>query len=306
MNRDVSRRDALKAGAATAGVTALAGCSTITDAIPFIGGGNYTDWAFEPGTIGDSDHLLVSYTDFSTVVENESEFNSDYYDESFEGQEDAFPLEPTNLNVEDVSTSVSISGLGGRIAADYNQDDVDSELGDNDYDDDTDHEGYTIYLGPDEARAIGIDGNNLVYGSTGFGTDADPVDIVEALIDTKNGNEDRYVDDSEGFATMTDQFGSPTFAYGSTQEPAEETDAENGQFEGNVAGGLAATVNGGTTDVMYVAVFENEGDVDVGDIQDYADSDQFDDLNDVSTNQNGTAVLITGQVDTDELGETLN
>ncbi|AQL43672.1 hypothetical protein BV210_13600 [Halorientalis sp. IM1011] len=306
MSREITRRDALKAGAATAGLTALSGCNAIEDAIPFIGGVNYTDWAFEPGTVTDADHLTISYLDYGTVVENESEFDSDYYEESFESNEDSFPLSAVNLDVEDVSVRVGVSGYGGMFEADYNQDDVASHLGDEDYDEDTTHEGYTIYLGSDENQAVGIDGNRIVHGSSGFLTDANPVDIVETLIDTAKGDENRYVDDSQPFADLSDELGTTTILLASTQDAPDETDAENGQFEGNVASGFSSSVDGQTTAVKVVFVFENESDVDMGDIETYADTDSFDNLNDVSTNRNGNRAIISGTVDTDELGETMN
>ncbi len=291
--------------AATVGVAGLAGCSAVTDAIPFVGG-SYTDWVFEPGAVGDDDHQIVSFTDYRTIVDNEDAFDSDYYDESFESNEDSFPLETVDLDVEDVQSRVTIGGFGGRIAAEYEREAVATELEDEDYDDDTEYEGYTVYLGPNERRAVGIDGSNVLYSRTTFTSDADPVEIVEALIDAKNGEEDRYVDESEGFKGVSDELGSPTFAFLRTQDPPEETNAENGRFEENVAGGFGATVNGETTNLGTVLVFDSEDDVDMDGVEEYADTEQFDEWDDLSTTQAGTAVLIEGQVDTDDLQDVLN
>lgn len=277
--------------------------------MPFVGGGDYTDWVFEPGTVGDSEHLLVSYGDYTTVVANEPEFDDDYYATSLESVEDSFPLEGAGLDVEDVGTYLYITDLdgvlGGHVAAEYSRNAVASALEDDGYGDETDQEGFTVYLGPEGSQAVGIDGSDIVYGAAGPGTDATPVEIVAALIDAENGTEDRYVD-GEGFGTLTEQFGSSTFTYGSTQIQPEETDAENGRFEGAVASGVAAAINGSTTEVRVVVVFETEADVDMGDIREYADSEQFERLNDVSSSRNGTAAVITGQVDTDELDETFD
>jgi len=301
MRKDISRRRTLKLSVATASAGmfgGLAGCSNV----PFIGGGaDYTQWAFEPGTVSDSDHLSASFVDYATIVDNEDSFDSDYYESNFENTEDSFPINAADLGVEDLNWQVSVSGYGGAVVADYNQEDVVGELEDNDFDDETDHEGYTIYLGSDEGRAVGIDGSTLVHSSGGFGTDESPDAIVEALIDTSVGEEDRYVDENEHFAALSDEWGSPTVAFGSTQEPSEETNAQNGQFEGTTANGISIQVNGDTTDAKVAYVFEEEGDVDMDDVEEYADTDQFDDLDDIGTSQNGNVAVITGTIDTDDL-----
>lgn len=296
---DLTRREALRLGGATAALAAtgsMAGCSSI----PFIGGAGYTNWLFAPGTIGDVDHYNFGYTDVKRVRNNEDEFDDQYYD-SFESNEDSWPLDQTGVDVDDVDSQLSLGSVG-RVAGSFAKDEVTGDLEDEDFEHDTDHEGYAIYH-QDDQRAVGVKENEFVHARLRYGTQADDArDVVETLIDTNAGDEDRYVDDSEDFKKLTDELGSGTFVSGGTQEEVEETNAENGQFEGAVASGYAFTVNGETSDLKHVYVFSDEGDVDMGDVEDWTDGDDFDDVDDVSSSQSGRVVTVTGSFDTDEYG----
>lgn len=299
MQDHLTRRRALRLGAATAGLAAtggLSGCS----AIPFIGGAGYTNWLFEPGTVTDSDHLSFDYEDTEQVRNNEDEFDSAYYDR-FESREDSWPLSQTGVAVDEVTESLSIDGdTGGRVVGSFAKDDVTAELEDSDFSEETDHGGYTIYQ-RDERYAAGVRKGEFVHARY-VAQNTTARDVVEALIDANAGDEDRYVDDSDDFRRLTDELGSGTFVSGGTQEETEETNSDYGRFEGVVASGTTVTVDGATTDIEVVWVYDAESDVDMDAVENWTDSDTFDDVDDVSAGNNGRTVTVTGTVDTDDYG----
>lgn len=72
-----------------------------------------------------------------------------------------------------------------------------------------------------------------------------------------------------------------------------------------VARGGSYTVSEDTTDVEFVWVYDRDGDVDTGDVEDYIETSQdedrfWDDVDDVEVNQNGRVATASGQMDTDD------
>lgn len=288
MTDELSRRAAIKLGAATAGVGAmggLAGCSSI----PFIGGGSgYTNWLPEPGVIADADSYGFSWTDAQQVRNNEDEFDDDVYDSYESANEDR--LDQAGLDYDDVNTFLSFQSVTV-VDASFNRDDVAGELEDNDFDDDTDHEGYTIYLSNSEFQAVGVSGNDLVYGRRNSENDA--VEVVELAIDTNNGDEDRYVDENDDFAELVSNLSSGTFTSGRT------IDNDSDQ----VASGRTVSVNGSTSNVESVTVYDEADDLDQDDVDDL--QEEGEDSNDVenfSANKNGRVLTVIYDVDTDKIG----
>jgi len=134
----------------------------------------------------------------------------------------------------------------------------------------------------------------------------DSADIAEAIVDAETGNADRYADDNEDMSTLVGELGGATFVNGNTMEEPEDADPANGTFDAMVAEGQRAQVNGQRSDVKYAVVYESSDDVDTGDLEEWVDEndgsdEQFDDVDDISYNQNGRAGVITGKIDTDDL-----
>jgi len=288
MTDELSRRAAIKLGAATAGVGAmggLAGCSSI----PFIGGGGgYTNWLAEPGVVADDDAYRFSWTDAQQVRNNEDEFDEDVYDsyESFNEER----LDQAGLDYDDVNTFLSFQTVTV-VDASFDRDDVADELEDNDYEDDTDHEGYTIYLGDNEFRAVGVSGSDLIYGRRN--SDNDAVEVVEAAIDTNNGDEDRYVDENDDFAELTSNLGTGTFTSGGT------IDNDSDQ----VASGRTLSVNGEISSVEAISVFDEADDLDQDDVDDLQEEgEDSNDVDNFSATKTGRVLTVSYDVDTDEIG----
>jgi hypothetical protein len=304
----LTRRTALKSGAATAGLLAvgsLSGCSSI----PFIGGGaGYTEWVPAPDEFQESESLFVNYSNNSTVAENEDNFDGDYYD-SIENDVDAL-----DIDFEDITLDLTISGAIQVYDGDYEEQTVidaleDEDTGGAEFAEDGEYEGYTVYLNdadsaPDEPQtAYGLNGTTVVQ--TGTSGDNNAEDVLEIAIDTQTGNGTRFTDDSEDFSTLTDELGGGTSLSASVREEAvEDGTPESGSFEGQIASGSKITVNGEQSDAKFVVVYEDEGDTDQGDLEDYFDEsldDTFSPNGDPSYDTGGRTGVIEFTFDTDEL-----
>ncbi|WP_136716117.1 hypothetical protein [Halorientalis salina] len=293
MEKDVSRRQTLRLGAAAAGLGAvgsLSGCSQIKSAVPFIGGASYKQWLPAPDELGDSDHYYFSYTNYKQIRNNEDNFD----EEAFENYEAEAETDLLDLDIDDIDEVVSLGfGSASVLIGSFNKEDVTDELEDNDFDDEDDQGNFTIYEPENGSGAVAVKGGTAVY--------ADDSDAVETIIDTKNGDEDRYVGENEEFKELVNKIGNGTRVSGRTQEEVDETDEDYGQFEGAVASGGTDTVNGETTKIKSVTLFDDADDVPQDEFEDYIDdSDYWDELDNVSVSKNGRAVVVTGQMDTDE------
>jgi hypothetical protein len=306
MDTEKTRRDVLKIGAAGSltVVGSMAGCSGLLGGD---GGASYKSWLYAPGTIGEEDHYSFTVTDHRDIRDNEDELG-DFYD-AFESQEDSFPLSAMDVDYDEMNLSISPSN-GTAIRGSFSGSDAVSELEDNeDFEDEDEHEGYTVFVagGGENAtsapRAIGINGSTAVAErSSPFGDSPDPQDVVETLIDTDAGNEERYGEDNEDMNVVLNRVGSGSIVDGSTQEETEETNAEQGQFEGEVASGRRIRINGETTTNRQVLVFASSDDVNTNDIETWTETDTFDDVDNISISQSGRRITITGETDTDEFG----
>jgi hypothetical protein len=308
MDTEKTRRDVLKIGAAgsLAVVGSMAGCSGLLGGG---GGASYKSWLYAPGTVGESDHYSFTVTDHQDIRDNEDELG-DFYD-LFEGQEDRFPLSTMDVDYDEMNRSLSVGdGTGTVVTGSFSGSDAVSELEDNDEFEDDEHEGYTVFVagGGENAtsapRAIGINGSTAVAARGSAFTDGpEPQDVVETLIDTDAGNEERYGEDNEDMNVVLNRVGSGSIVEGSTQEETEETNAEQGQFEGEVASGRRIRINGETTTNRQVLVFASSDDVNTNDIETWTETDTFDDVDNISISQSGRRITITGEIDTDEFGE---
>ncbi|MDS0282494.1 hypothetical protein [Haloarcula onubensis] len=311
-DRTYTRRTLLRRSLATAGAGALvgaAGCSSIPN--PLGGGASYADWLPVPDDIGDSDHYNFTYLNLDDFESNEDEIDEESFDPA--SYEDFW--DPLDIDWEDVS-GLTILGFGGMfgfgglvIEAEFNRDDVISDLEDEDFDEDGDHEGYTLMLDESESQVYAI-GDGAAVLTPARDTDGESssgeTGTAEAVIDAKTGNADRYADDSEAMSTLVDELGGGTLVSGRTMEEPEDASPENGTFDAMVAQGQQAKINGETTDVKYVVVYESSDDVDTGDLEDWVDEndgsdEQFDDVDDISYNQNGRTGVISGTINTDDL-----
>ena len=310
---ETTRRTALKSGATAVSLLAvgsLSGCSSI----PFLsGGGSYTEWVPAPDGFQESESLTVYQSKPSEIADNEDNFDEDYYDENLENDVDKL-----DIDYEDMTLNIGVlAGFSLPVQVydgDYEAQTVvdaleDEDTGEGPFAEDGEYEGYTVYLNdsddaPDNPQtAYGLDGTLVVEASATEDLDAE--EMLELVIDTNNGDGTLFTDDSEDFSALTDELGDGTTLVGGVSEDAsEEDDPDNGSFEGAVASGRVVTVNGETSDLKYVVVWDSEGDADEGDLEDYADNaldDEFDPNDDPSVGVSGRVGTIEFTYDTDEL-----
>jgi hypothetical protein len=299
MDETLNRRRLLKLGG-VAGTAALAGCSNIPVVGGGGGGGNYKQWMYAPGEFGDSDHYRTWFVN-ANQVENNEDALSDNADSSFDAYTEQYNGQH-GLDRNDMDTALTL-GLGQVITGSFSADDVSGELEDNDYDDDTDHEGYTIYTKDEASMAFGVQDGTIVVGTTGgfySSSDEDPDEIVEGIIDTSNGDVERYQSDSDDMSKLLNMIGTGTLAYTYTQEEVDDGNPDYAQFEGMVGSGAKWTINGDNTQMKSVYLFDSGDDITIDDIEDYAD-DSLDDYDNVNVNKNGRAAVVKGKVATDDL-----
>lgn len=294
---DLTRRGALKlaAGAGAVGVTgSITGCVGLLGG----GGGQYANWLYEPGTISDSDHYLFIRLEGTTMDEYEDELG-----ETADNISNFFvQTQPVDVDLDEMEVYLGFQS-SAVVQTTLDRDDIIDDLEDTDFDDETDHAGYTIYANEDETRAAGVDGSDIVFGDESGGEDA--VEVVETALDTQNGDEDRYTDENEDFQLLVDELGDGTFVAGRTYEETTETNAAEGNFENEVAAGTSATIDGDTTEVTRIRVFEQADDVDVDAIEEWIDENDnndetFDDHENIDVTHDGRAAVITSDVPTED------
>lgn len=303
-----TRRGLLRQSVATAVVASsppFPGCSRVERPLPVDGGSPvYTDWLPVPEDLNVGDHYQFIFADTARLAANE---------ESLGGEPDGWETvwHPVDLDWDETTVAISIASGIGVVAAEFDRDDLVGDLEDANFEDDTDHEGYTIYRDSDEQQAVGVGDGTLVVSDLAYGSpeDADPVDRVRTVIDTNSGDMDRYTEADEDMQTLVDTLDGGDLFRGRTFAPPEEPNPATGDFEHAVARGTAITIDGETSAYTTVVVFETADDAlnhglsawvhandGVGD-----EGTRFDDVEDITITRNGRAGVIEGTIDTDVL-----
>lgn len=317
-----TRRQFLATGA-VAGTGALAGCSQIRSMVPFIGGGGgigqLTNWVPSAGEIEPGrERISFSASSPSQISSNRTNLHPNTY----RNYQSSYR---TGVQWKSLTMDLSIEG-GSVYTGSYNVDDVKSELTSATGPDDQgkysqeDSEGsYEIYIpsradGADSAQnAYAVSGNAIIQarptGSQFEDNFSSAVANAKSIIAIGQDGEGRAVDDNDTFSTLANKL-SGTIAQGTTRTEAVGSDAASvrqGNFEGLVARGASISINGGSSQVKQVFVFDSEGDVDTGDLEEYVEANDtgggtWDYTRNVSVSQNGNAGIISGKRDTYDLG----
>jgi len=311
--RTYTRRAMLRRGLATAGAGALvgaAGCSSIPN--PLGGGGaSYANWLPVPDDVSESDHYNFTYLNLDDIESNEDELD----DTSLEPSTYEDIWDPLDIDWEDAS-GLTVLGFGGVfgfggfiVEADFNRDEIISDLEDEDFAEDDNYEGYTLMLDSSESQVYAVGDGAVVLTparSTGGESSSGDTGLAEAIIDAQVGNADRYGDDSDDMGTLIGELGGGSFVNGRTMDEPDDDNPASGTFDAMVAQGQRAKIDGETTKLKFVVVYESSDDVDTDDLEEWVDENdgsdqQFDDIDDISYNKNGRMGIITGTSDTDDL-----
>ncbi|PSP85279.1 hypothetical protein BRC96_02710 [Halobacteriales archaeon QS_6_64_34] len=341
MSEDMSRRTLMRVGAGTAALGAvgsLAGCSAIQDLLPGGGGGlgDYTNWVYAPDTFeSDAEGLNNSAVSYESMLSNEGELN-DFTRLSILGT--SYPT--LGIDPEDVGMQVNLPE-GRVITGSFDTEAVKTELtadrastptpgarnsggstgstvykSDSTYNDD-----YEIFVQeePDESPdAIAVGNGTIVEGRrvSNFSNDSSEVaapDVVEGIIDTGSEGNDRFVDENDTFATLTDTLNngvSVNFELLANEIGSDDGGNENiptADFKGVVASGRADSINGDTTQKQWVFVYDSEGDVNESDINEWIEANNTGDgslanHDNISVNTDGNTATVTAEQPTFEYG----
>lgn len=264
------------------------------------GSGDWTRWLHDPGDLFDHDLYQAFHFRPRRIVEHEDEFDEDLF-EALEAIDESF--DHVDVDFDEVDSMVIYTRIFVLLGA-FTVEDVVEELDDHDYDDEAEHEGFEIFLSADERQAVGVSEAVLVLAAAGPDDDAD--EVVEHVIDTGIGEEDRYVDEDEGFAAMVDALPEGDIVLALPHEEPDDTDAERGVFENSVGVAMSLQLQGETTAVTIVVGFAEEDDVDLDDVEEHIDENDgtgepYDDFDDLEFSQRGTVALVEGVIDTDDL-----
>lgn len=313
-----TRRQFLATGA-VAGAGALAGC----DRIPFIGGsggiGQFSNWVPSAGEIEPgSEEISFSARSPTQINGNRNNLHPSTY-RSYQSSY------RTGVQWKSLTLVLSIDG-GSVFTGSYNADDVTSELTtatgrDNagKYSQEDSEGSYEIYIpsSADDAEsasnAYAVSGNAIIRarptGSQFQDNFSSAVANAKSIIAIGEDGDGRAVDNDDSFSTLANELSGTIARGGTRQEPvgSDRASVSQGNFEGLVAAGQSIALNGGNSEVKEVFVFDSEGDVDTGDLEEYVEKNDtgggtWDYTRNVSVNQNGNAGIITGTRDTYDIG----
>lgn len=341
MSEDITRRKLLRVGAGTAALGAvgsLSGCSAIQDLNPLGGGGlgSFTNWVYEPDAFeSDAESLSNSAVSYKSMLSNKGKLN-DFTRLSILGT--SYPT--LGIAPEDVAMQLNLPN-GRVITGSFDTETVKTELsasqaetptrgaenrggpvGSTEYESDsTYNDNYEIFVQsePEESpNAIAIGNGNIVEGRRvpNVGNDSDSVDapeVVEGIIDTGSNGDNRFVDSSDTFKTLTDTLNNGigvNFEVLANPVGSDDGGNENiptADFDGLVASGRADQVNGGTTKKQWVYVYDSEGDVNESDVNEWVEANNTGDgslanHDDISVNTNGNTATVTAKQPTFEYG----
>ena len=297
------------------GAVGMAGCSEVTDQLGDDGGNAtatpepepdpepqrvYADWLPAPDELGDDDHYSFTYLDMADFEEYEDELD----DESFDPTSFEDVWSPLSFDWTDVSDLTLFGGFGFNnivIEAEFSREDAISDLEDEEYEEDSEYDGYTIMFDSESERAVAVGDGTVVIVSGD-----ESVDTAETLLDTQGGDSERYGEASDDMATLVGELGGGSLVQGRTTETPDRPAPAEGEFENMVARGSRAQINGATTDRTWVVVYESSDDVDTDDLEAWVDAndgidEQFEDAEDISYSSDGRLGIVTVTGDTDEL-----
>jgi len=255
--------------------------------------------------LGEEEHYVFNVLDDREIRANADDLGDGYSEARPLGE---FPLNQMEVDYEEVDTRVIVGlVIGGRVVTgSFSESDIIDGLEGNGFEQDAEYSGYTVLRRERDTgsgvilEVVGVSGSTVVGGQSApaLGGPAARA-VVETLIDTSGGATDRYVNENEDMARLVDELESGAFVFGRTLAPPRETDAANGQFAGQVAGGQVTSINGDTSQQTFTLLFASSDDIDTDDIETWTQaSDDFDDIDDISISQSGRVVTVTGKTDT--------
>lgn len=316
--------------AALGAVGGLSGCSAIQDLIPGGGGiGAYTKWTYAPDTFeSDQESLSINATSYKSILSNSGKIDQDWRENIVTR---SYP--DLGINAEDIALELGLP-QGRVITGSFDTDGVKTELtaskastpensfgnnftGSTEYESDGEYNGWELFVQsePDTSpNAYAIGNGNILEArrAPNRSNDASEVEatgVAEGIIDTGTNGDDRYVDNNDTFKSLTDKLDNGVSLNANMlQHEIGSDDGANenipaGAFEGVVATGQSTAINGGTTKKKWVFVYDSEGDVDQGDVDEWIEANNTGEgslsrYNDLSSSTDGNVATVTGTIPT--------
>lgn len=299
------RRSLLRAGAAMLGVGAggaLGGCAQfnpLDGEATATGDGSVPDAAaiaglpYAPGAVDDVDAYQVDLQRPDRIQVAEDAIP----DEQFSSMESTgqWLHYLTNVDFEETATKLSFRTTTV-LWADYDVEEVAEEMDElrNDYEVEATVGDHDVYVNDDESRAVALDGTKVV-GVEPTESEDDPLAVMQTVLGTVEGETDAYADRT-GFSPLLSVLSTADVARGGVHDRTESTDAEAGEFAGEVARGVGANFDGESTTLSVVLAFD--GSVPGDAVRSWADADAFADHDDVSVTTDDATATVTATLST--------
>jgi hypothetical protein len=208
--------------------------------------------------------------------------------------------------VDDVETATLVSPLGVVFTGNFDAESVTDELDRMGHTEESEHEGFTIHAmereDEGEYEVVGVSDDAVVlslYNPIDAGTG-----FVEAVIDARNENVDRYAEASEDFDLLMNDIGTGVYRTAETHPEVEETaaaDAVSSTFDGQVAQGTAMRIDGDTIRQTSAKVFTDADTVPSEDlaswVEEYEDERwAFGRFEEFSTEESGRVWTVSGSL----------
>lgn len=276
----------------------LAGCSGDGDDAGAPADPVSVRWLPAPTEIGPHDHYPWTSADLAEVARYEDDLPGALRDTPHDGG-----WEPIDVDWPDVSRSLAFQG-SIVIAGDYNPSVIIAVLRDYGWrgeqvDDDT-----VIFADEAADTAAHVGEDAIVLAGT-VGDVSDPVERVRLLLDTANGDVDRYVTAVAPMGALTERLADGTIVQWQPARVLPDGDPAVERFPDLVGIGTWASYGSGAIDVRYAIAVGDEPDLDSDSLEafyeDHADDDgRFAAWTDVSVSRTGRIGVIAGSIGFDD------
>lgn len=303
----MERRTLIKACSASVplATTGLAGCSGLSQ----LGGGDggsaaARKWLPEPGDVTESDHYRVANLEPKALAKREDGFAESVYGNFKSFTAITNPSTGQRVSFEDTfevdfdETSSLLAGYGFQVVnANFEKKDLKETLDDENFDDEDKIGSYEPYV-HDAGVAVGVgDGTFIATRKTG-GEDAES--MLETVIETKNGEGNRYVGESDALEALLGALGGGAYYIARTHEAYDETKVKLGRFENAVGWGGQISPGEDSATTKWVIAFESADDVAKDDVKTWTD-EAMSDFENVTVSTSGKVATVTAARPVDEV-----
>lgn len=267
-----SRRDVLRHGAGLTGIglaTTLAGCSSVPVVGSFFGDEPvYPEWVYDPETV-DGESIRLKRTDVSRMLDLEAVPDEDAR-EGFADEFGGADIDDVDYVLEfDRNEIMSVSFDGTEVA-----DELDAES-------EGSYGSFDLYS--DGRSVTAVSEEYILESSERYDSDRTARDRTELLIDTYEGEADRFVDENEHFERAVDALETGVVVEANAGSSSRIEEANDDDV---VAEGMVAEADDESTLLRVVEVYKSEDGYDESEIESqfegYAESESDVELADLS------------------------